>query len=138
MTPAEALARRWRLVDGMLIMKPWGDDLRADRMRVLSARPDGAYCVEETVDPGTALPDFWPAEILIAGWLPDLEDPATLGAIVFGLLPHGWSIGPTGNALGGGLVEWAVFDHECNVIADGLRSQPLAVVAALEAAPVRR
>ena len=88
MSPAEALARRaaacpaYRLVEGMLLAHPWGDDLRADRMRVLRIEVGGAYCVDVSCLGFDEAPDFWPTDVLHAGWLPDLADPATLGALL--------------------------------------------------------
>ena len=72
MTPAERMVRAkgWRWLPGMRLVRP-GPWSEPDSLRVPECLPNGGYDGQ--------------------GWLPDLTDPATLGAIEHGLLgPAGW------------------------------------------------
>lgn len=117
----------WRWVPGMLTM---------DAMRITCgewAVSDGPYRgVVDPPDSGSA--DGWSrgwstAHAESQEWVPDLTDPATLGAIEHGILAplgiwiEGGVIGPW-RARGGGVCLWRVV-------------RVAAVVEALEAAPVR-
>jgi len=123
MTPALLdLARRavacrgWRWLPGMHSSNGW---------RVLRVEPEGVWFVR---DDHLLVERVPPTEIED---IPDLADPATLGAVEHGLLPEGWALamepGHGWGVIAGG-VEWVVRPNGANPM-----SKAAALVAALEA-----
>jgi hypothetical protein len=69
------------------------------------------------------------------GWLPDLSDPATLGAIEHGLLPTDWSLSRSAGTVPAneGPMWYVLDEHGWKVSKDKTKAE--ALISALESAP---
>jgi len=140
-----AACRGWRWMPGMLVW--WrleeGDEHAAIRLHGWPEDyPRGA---QTALADEPTVPGYHDAAHQSGSWgmvsgesYPDLDDPATLGAIEYGLLPYGWYLVPILVGVGG-VAGWVVYrptDREQDrPVSRPCGSRGEALVAALEAAP---
>lgn len=131
MTPAlESLGRRWIAAgggwkEGMRCL-PDSEGIKVDR-RVVA--------VDRYTHMGHYTGEYVVAAISFLSDVPDLSDPATLGACL-AVVRERWGK-PRLHASPSGLVAWYVGDGVCTIV-PGVATEAEALIAALEAAPKER